>query len=237
MSERLELGRRIPMSAADTALWNAVLARFAEAHPVSDTLALRIRPSDLAWSSPEVDRMTIAGAAVAYEWLSLPPDLPQGLQLPAERLAALPQAVRPLMSAMMLERAARAWPSLRPVHAGVAAAPDATSALRLLLEFFRDGAPSGALLVGLARSDAAALARAAGFDSPAALAPDPTLPVEILPRIASVTVRASEAAALAPGDVVMLGRLTEPFDALRIGPNLHAVRRTEDGGLTLDVAP
>ena len=237
MSDGLETERRIPITAADAALWNAVLSRFAKARPVSDSLALRIRPSDLAWTSPEVDLMRIGGATLAYEWLSPPPDLPPGLQLPAERLAALPRSVRPLMSAMMLERAAKAWPNLGHVHAGVASAPDRSAALRLALEFFRGGVPFGALLVGVARSDAAALARAAGFGAPETLAPDPTVTVEVLPRLASVRVRAAEAEALAPGDVVLLGRLKAPFDALRIGPKIHRVREAEDGGFILDIAP
>ena len=48
---------------------------------------------------------------------------------------------------------------------------------------------------------------------------------------------AAEVEALAPGDVVLLGPLTAPFDALRIGSKLHPVRRVEDGGFILDIAP
>ena len=237
MSDRLDLPTRLPLRAADTDILNAVLSRFAEAHAVSDGLALRIRTAERDWSTTEVDMMKIAGAVLAYEWLTLPPDLPPGLQLPPDRLAALPRAVRPLMSAMMLLRAASSWPGPRPEHAGTRSASGLTGRIRLVLEFFIGGNPAGSLLVSATRSDAVALARAAGLAAADPVAPDPTVTVDVLPRIASITVPAAEAEALSAGDVVLLGPLGAPFDAIRIGPETRAVRKTEDGDLILDTAP
>ncbi len=234
MTEGLDPLPRIRLRAADADTLNAVLSRFAEPQPLSEALALRIRASDRAWSTTDVDLMRIGGATLAYEWLALPPDLPQGLQLPPDRLFSLPRAVRPLMSALMLLRAAAAWPGPVPEHAGTRPASRLVDHIGLVLDFSRDGAPAGSLLVAGTRSDLVALARAAGPTLTGPPAPDPEVMVEVLPRIASLTVTVAEAEALSTGDVVLLGPLAGPFDALRIGEKVYPVRGTEDGGLILD---
>lgn len=234
MSAQLDLPSRLPLRAADVDLLNAVLSRFARPHPLSDTLSLRIRIAEREWSTPEVDLMTIGGAMLAYEWLALPPDLPPGLQLPPDRLAALPRAVRRLMSAMMLVRAAASWPGPRPEHAGTRPTSRMTDHIRLTLEFFRGDVPAGSLLVAGTRAEMVALARAAGQAATEPVAPDPNVTADVLPRIAALTVTAAEAEALSVGDVVLLGPLAGPFDALRIGAKVYPVRGTEDGGLILD---
>lgn len=237
MSGRSDLAPRVPVAAVDAALWNAVLSRFETPRPVTEALSLRIRHSDRGWTSPDVDVMAVAGVELSYEWLTPPPDLPPGLQLTADRLAALPPSVRRLMSAMILMRASAFWSGPSPAHQGARPAAAGGEELRLVLEFFRDDAPFGVLLVGVAPSDAAALARAAGLDRIDAEGVDPRIAVDVLPRLASLSLPAAEVEALAPGDVVLLGPLTAPFDALRIGSKLHPVRRVEDGGFILDIAP
>jgi hypothetical protein len=237
MSDMLGLPMGFRLRAGDAGPLNSVLSRFAEARPISDALALRIRATDRNWSTTEVDLMSVGEATLAYEWLVLPPDLPQGLRLPGDRLASLPRAVRPLMSAMMLTRAARSWPGPQPAHAGLRQASSLEGHLRMILEFFSSGNPVGSILIGIERSEAVALADAGGLSAATTLDADPALIVDVLPRIAAVTVTAAEAEALAPGDVVLLGPLEAPFDAIRIGPETRNIRKTEDGGLILDTTP
>ncbi len=226
---------RVALRGDEAPGWTALLTALARPVPVGDDLFVTLRPADETWSSGEVNAATCTGGvSVAYEILSYPQELPAGLRMDPVRTKALPAGIRGLSAALAAERIAGA--QLRAVgfvHAGFVETAAQADRPRFVLELHRGGALHASVLIAVALRDLSALAAALGFSAAPPESAGDDMPVAAEPRIARVMLAAGEAAALAPGDIVMLGRLPRPFDAIRIGGVTCTLRDGPDGGVIL----